>query len=396
MPIFAQIGDQPLGDFVDFFKEAGQKALTALSEEGKKFGQQLLTQAGQAVVGALAPGGGAAPAAAAATTTATPPTTTTAPGARPVTVALPPGAPATTALPPATTACYFEVAGMRHACTRDGWLGALAHAHALAARGQVPVFVLAINGERISMRRCVMPTGQVVAPSAVAQQCPSGMALVRDSAGRAVCMPLSTAAAQGACVSGQVRVVDPSTRALICATTVPTPAGASCPQGFAFVRDRFGRAVCMQLAQPVSTAPAPASRGPAVAAAHRRTPAARGRSRRRGVSGIGDWYEQQQRYVQNALARYGVGPAIPPWMQARQPKGAAVPAYASHLRAGTPRAYPYHPALPADSYPIQTSIATAMSAYGGRGPTMRADILMRLPPRGAPGHYPASLGGIFR
>jgi len=95
--------------------------------------------------------------------------------------------------PPSTPiggGCFFQVAGQNYPCTKQGWISANALARTIAARGQVPTFILTIAGQQISMRHCVMPSGQTVAPSDLT--CPPGYNLTRDSAGRAVCMPVGT------------------------------------------------------------------------------------------------------------------------------------------------------------------------------------------------------------
>ena len=176
--LVAQIGDCPLGSFWDVAAEA---AKSFLKEEGTKLGTELLKTGEQALLRQISPGGGSGGGApSGSTTSAASAAVGTAVGARPVTVAMPPAV-------ARSTGCYFEVAGMRHACTHDGWLGAVAHARSLAQRGQTPVFVLFVDGQRINLRRCVLPSGQLTTPQAL--QCPAGYVLARDSAGRAVCMP---------------------------------------------------------------------------------------------------------------------------------------------------------------------------------------------------------------
>jgi len=326
--IIPQIRGRALGSYWDFAVDAGKNLL---KEEAKSIGRELLQTGVKALEHEIFQPGPPAqrPSEMVPSTPPSPPPM----AYQPTPPTAPTGLPFPTGIPPelidraraaagAVRACYFQVANQRHACTKDGWLGAVAHARALAAKGQIPQFILFVNGQQISMRRCVTPTGQVTTPEAIT--CPPGYVLVRDSAGRAVCMPPQQAVAQGALPAGQAPIAP-----------APQPAGGS----------RRGR-------------------------------------RKRGMRGLGDWYGHQQEITQNAIARYGRGPMIPPYLQARMPptNKRAVQRYQLVLAAGVPRAgYPYQPALPGGYHNRPGMIAAETAAYG-RGPGMSQISIKRNPP----------------
>jgi len=115
---------------------------------------------------------------------------------------------------------------------------------------------------------------------------------------------------------------------------------------------------------------------------------------------LGDWYGHEQRLTQNALARYGIGPQIPPYIKNRVPprtgaEGRDYWFYRQVLKQGTPAPYMWRPDLPGRggdaSDKLRNRVAIAQKYQAGNYPKTSPRVLMRMPPT----FDVRQLGGLF-